>query len=86
MQTVLADLRQAQGARLLLCEGGPTLFGQLVAEAVADELFLTLAAKLVGRDRRAITEGLLLDEPAELTLRWVLEQDGSLYLRYGLHP
>jgi 5-amino-6-(5-phosphoribosylamino)uracil reductase len=86
MQTVLADLRQAQGARLLLCEGGPTLFGQLVAEAVADELFLTVAARLVGGDQTSVTAQLHLPEPAELTLRWVLEQDGSLYLRYGLHP
>jgi riboflavin biosynthesis pyrimidine reductase len=85
MRAVLADLRTAQGVRLLLCEGGPTVFGELIAEAVADELYLTLAARLAGGAERAITDHLDLAEPAELTLRWVLEQDGSLYLRYGLH-
>jgi riboflavin biosynthesis pyrimidine reductase len=84
-QAVLADLRHNRGVRLLLCEGGPSLFGGLIAEAVVDELYLTLAAKLAGGDPQAITAHLDLDQPADLTLRWVLEQDGSLYLRYGLN-
>jgi riboflavin biosynthesis pyrimidine reductase len=85
MAAVLHDLRTRHDVRLLLCEGGPTVFGRLVAEAVADELFLTLAATLAGGDGLAVTEHLHLDTPAEMSLRWVLEQDGSLYLRYGLH-
>ena len=34
--------------RILLCEGGPTLLGALVRERLVDELFLTLAPRLVG--------------------------------------
>jgi riboflavin biosynthesis pyrimidine reductase len=82
---VLADLRAARGVGLLLCEGGPAIFGELIAARVCDELFLTLAAKLAGGDEGAITSDLQLPEPLALTLRWALEQDGSLYLRYGLH-
>jgi riboflavin biosynthesis pyrimidine reductase len=85
MAAILGDLRHSHGVRLLLCEGGPTVFGELVAEAVADELYLTLAARLAGGAERAITDHLDLAEPADMTLRWVLEQDGSLYLRYGLN-
>ncbi len=83
---VLADLRATFGVRLLLCEGGPTLFGELVAERVADELFLTLAATLAGGDGGAITEGLTLARPASLRLEWALEEGSSLFLRYALNP
>jgi 5-amino-6-(5-phosphoribosylamino)uracil reductase len=85
MTEVLRDLRTEHGVRLLLCEGGPSVFGRLIAEAVADELFLTVAAKLAGGDPTSITAQLRLTAPADMSLRWVLEQDGSLYLRYGLH-
>ena len=45
---VLARLRDDYGVRSLLCEGGPTLFGELLREGVIDELFLTVAPKLAG--------------------------------------
>lgn len=86
MRALLADLRAAHGVRLLLCEGGPTVFGELVAEHVADELFLTVAPKLAGGEGLAVTRCLELPEPHALTLEWALEQDGSLYLRYALNP
>jgi riboflavin biosynthesis pyrimidine reductase len=81
---VMEDLRTTHGVRLLLCEGGPSIFGELVGAGLCDELFLTLAAKLTGGDGGAITSHLALMQPLALTLRWALEQDGSLYLRYGL--
>jgi riboflavin biosynthesis pyrimidine reductase len=82
---VLEDLRTTHGVRLLLCEGGPSIFGELVGAGLCDELFLTLAGKLAGGDGGAITSHLDLEQPLALALRWALEQDGSLYLRYGLH-
>jgi riboflavin biosynthesis pyrimidine reductase len=84
MAAILADLRGTQGVRLLLCEGGPSIFGELVAAAVCDELFLTVAATLAGGDGGSITHGLALGAPLALELRWALEQASSLYLRYGL--
>jgi riboflavin biosynthesis pyrimidine reductase len=80
----LRDLRARHGSRLVLCEGGPTVLGQLIEQRVLDELFLTLAGKLAAGDGPAIISGLTLDAPLELRLRWLLEQDGSLFLRYGL--
>lgn len=45
------------GARLILSEAGPTLFGRMLAEGVVNELFLTLAPQLAGRsdERRGIS-------------------------------
>ena len=37
------------GVRMLLHEGGPTLFGQFLAAEAVDELFLTLAPQIAGR-------------------------------------
>ena len=82
--SVLRDLRTRHGVRLLLCEGGPTLLARLIAQRTVDELFLTLAGKLAGGDGPTIVSGLTLREPLTLSLRWLLEQDGSLFARYEL--
>jgi 5-amino-6-(5-phosphoribosylamino)uracil reductase len=83
--TVMRHLRTEHDVRLLLCEGGPTVFGALLREAMVDELFLTVAPKLTGGGRGpTITSGPELPEAAALELEWVLERSGSLYLRYAL--
>jgi riboflavin biosynthesis pyrimidine reductase len=73
------------GARLVLCEGGPHLIGQLAAPDLIDELFLTVAPQVVGRagDRLGLVEGVAL--PA--TSRWeellsVHRSTDHLFLRY----
>ncbi len=83
--TALRHLRSEYGVRLLLCEGGPTLFGSLLMEDVVDELFLTFAPKLAGGGTGpTITSGPELSEPRRLRVRWLLERDESLYFRYEL--
>ncbi len=58
------------GARLILCEGGPHLFGELLAAQLVDEIFLTVAPQVAGRDRRlhperrGLVEGLAFDPSA----------------------
>jgi riboflavin biosynthesis pyrimidine reductase len=80
----LRDLR-ARGVRALLCEGGPTLNGALLAAGVVDELFLTLAPLLAGNvEAPRIVEGEDLPEPLGLALEWILHHDDELYLRYRL--
>ena len=82
---VMAILRDRYDVRVLLCEGGPTLFASLLRESLVDELFLTLAPKLSGGDDGpSVTAGQPLRELVELRIRWVLERDDSLYLRYAL--
>lgn len=70
-----------EGVRALLCEGGPTLHGALQAAGLVDDLFLTIAPKLVGGIAPRILEGDLPGvEPLELA--WLLEEDGELFARY----
>lgn len=82
LAALLNSLRE-DGIKALLCEGGPTLHGALQALGLVDELFLTLAPKLVGGEGPRIVEG-VLTETAELELAWLLEQDGELFARYQL--
>jgi riboflavin biosynthesis pyrimidine reductase len=85
LTTVLRHLRSEHGIRSLLCEGGPTLFGALLQEGVADELFLTLAPQLTGGGQGpTMTSGPELPEPRAMQLRWLLERNDSLYLRYAI--
>lgn len=83
LAAALHDLRGRLGARLVLCEGGPTLLGQLIEQRAIDELFLTFAGKLAGGSGPGIVSGLALQDPLAVSLLWLLEQDGSLFLRYG---
>lgn len=83
-QAVLADLSAVYGMRLLLCEGGPSLFGSLVAGRLCDELFLTLAPMLAGGGGPAIIRSMKGLGPERMRLLWTLAEDDSLYLRYAL--
>ena len=76
----LRRLRRERGVRALLCEGGPHLHSQLQAAGLADELFLTIAPKLVGAGS-TILEG-VLPEVAELELAWLLQDGSELFARY----
>ncbi len=83
LTSVVRRLREEYGVRHLLCEGGPTLFGALLREGLADELFLTLAPKLAGGGRGpTISAAPELPEPTSLRLIWLLEREASLFLRY----
>jgi 5-amino-6-(5-phosphoribosylamino)uracil reductase len=79
--TVLAALEQ-RGLRRVCCEGGPLLFGSLIAADLADELDLTIAPMLAGGDAGRIASGPLPATPTPLRLASVLEANGQLMLRY----
>jgi riboflavin biosynthesis pyrimidine reductase len=88
----MRTLRARFGVRVLLCEGGPHLAGQLLAAGLLDELFLTLAPKLAAGEVESdpggsgpalsIVSGPALDPPVALRLRSALESEGYLFLRY----
>jgi len=78
----LRHLREEQGVRALLSEGGPHLHSQLWAAALVDELFLTTAPRMTGAEAPRILEGKPLPGPTELELAWLLEEDGELFARY----
>lgn len=80
---VLAHLRKKEGVRALLCEGGPRLFGQLVAGGLVDDLFLTFSPIAIGGDAPHILEANLPAE-ARFDLIGLNEAEGDLFARYRL--
>ncbi len=83
LRAMLGELRAHFGVRSILCEGGPTLNGALLAEGLVDELFLSLAPKLTGGvSPLTIVEGMTLPGTIDMELAWLLESEGHLFLRY----
>ena len=76
------------GVRMLLHEGGPTLFGQFLAAEAVDELFMTLSPQIAGRKADAIRPALVqgvefVPERAPWFQLLSLKQKAEhLYLRY----
>lgn len=71
-----------RGLSRVHCEGGPHLFGAMVADGAVDELCLTLSAQLEGGDGRRITDGAFPPAPLAMSLAHVLASDDTLLLRY----
>lgn len=88
--TALVELAASTGARLILCEGGPHLIGELLKADLLDELFLTIAPQVAGRDaathRLALVEGAAFDVATApwTELRSVRRSGDLLFLRYNL--
>jgi riboflavin biosynthesis pyrimidine reductase len=86
--SILELLRAEFGVRLLLHEGGPTLFGRFVADGCVDELFLTMAPQAAGRNLQPPRPGFIagvafLPETAPwLDVVSVKQHGNHLYLRY----
>jgi 5-amino-6-(5-phosphoribosylamino)uracil reductase len=89
---LLHHARETLGARLLLCEGGPTLLGALLAADALDELFVTVAPRVIGGERaptavRGLTTPWLADATRlALASAAADAETGELYLRYRLLP
>jgi riboflavin biosynthesis pyrimidine reductase len=69
------------GHEVVLCEGGPSLLGELLAAGVVDELCLTLAP-VVGGDPLPVALMPPSADVSRLRLAHVLEADDDLFLRY----
>jgi riboflavin biosynthesis pyrimidine reductase len=87
---VIAAVTGAFGAGLVLCEGGPSLFGQLLAGNAVQELFLTVSPKIAGRDNDEARPGLVSgwaaapDGLRDARLVSVRRAEQHLFLRYSL--
>ncbi len=78
-----------RGRAVILSEGGPSLFGELLAARLVDELFLTVSPLLAGRAtaaRLGLVEGVELAPHTRVAgrLRSVRTHGSHLFLRYGL--
>lgn len=84
----VVDIAWRRGARVILSEVGPHLFASLAAANLVDELFVTVAPQLAGRDagvgRLAMIEGAALwpFQPRWARLRSVRRAGDHLFQRY----
>ncbi len=76
----LRALRAQLGVHHILCEGGPTLNAALLQAGLVDELCVTLAPAVRGRDALGLVG--TLSAPVGLQLLTLVEHDGELFLRY----
>lgn len=70
-----------RGHEVVVCEGGPTVLGQFAADGCLDELFLTLAP-IMGGDPLPVAVTPPGGGLSHFALRHVLDEDGTLFLRY----
>lgn len=85
LRETLRVLRQELRVERLLCEGGSELNAHLIAEGVADELFLTLAPKVkLGRDVPTYADGepLPRSQVQNFELIELTRLDDEVFLRY----
>lgn len=80
LAVALRQLRQL-GHQVVLSEGGPTLLGELNADGLLDELFLSVAP-VMGGDPLPVAVSPPSAALTHFTLRHVLTEEGTLFLRY----
>ncbi len=86
---ILRAVADARPSDVLLTEGGPQLMGEFFAEQCLDELFLTVAPQVAGRDGALERPGLVAgrsfapEHPVWGTLVGVKRAESHLFLRYA---
>jgi riboflavin biosynthesis pyrimidine reductase len=88
-QAILEAVQQARSSSLILSEGGPQLLANFFAERCLNELFLTLAPQVVGRDETIERPGLVAGKlfapefPLWGSLVSIKRETNHLFLRYA---
>lgn len=89
IQDVVQAICRIRSCNVLLVEGGPHLIGDFFAERYLDELFLTLAPQLAGRESSSDRPGLIAgklfapEHPLWGKLIGIKRAESHLFLRYG---
>lgn len=79
---VMLDRLAERGLVQVHSEGGPHLFGAMIADGTVDELCLTLSAQLEAGDGTRISNGAELHAALGMHLAQVLASGSTLLLRY----
>ena len=83
VREAIAELHEG-GRRRILCEGGPTLFGSMLAGRLLDELFLTVSPVAAGDGLRLIEgRSFLPDTRVDARLSGVRRHGSHLFVRYA---
>ena len=86
-RAILEAVNHVRPGKMILVEGGPNLMGNFFAERCLDELFLTVAPQIAGRDsvaRPGLVEGKTFapEQPLWGTLAGIKQGGSHLFLRY----
>lgn len=79
----LVSALTSRGLSQMLCEGGPTLFGDLIRADAVDELCLTLSPGLEGGGGQRISHGEASQKLRGMTLDHVLLGDNMMVTKYS---
>jgi riboflavin biosynthesis pyrimidine reductase len=88
-RTIVEAVAAGQDPALLLVEGGPHLMGSFFADRSLDELFLTVAPQVAGRDDPARRPGLVAgrtfapEDPRWGDLVGIRRRESHLFLRFA---
>jgi riboflavin biosynthesis pyrimidine reductase len=88
-RAILQAVSRVRQSEVILVEGGPQLMGDFFAERALDELFLTLAPQVAGRDGQVERPGLVMGKrfapvhPLWGTLISIKRSGSHLFLRYA---
>ena len=88
-RAILQEVTSIRQCDVILTEGGPRLFGDFLAEKCLDELFLTLAPQVAGRDGHIERPGLVAgkafapEHPLWSKLISIKRGGSHLFLRYA---
>ncbi|MGO9489063.1 MAG: dihydrofolate reductase family protein [Solirubrobacteraceae bacterium] len=89
LPAALREVARRFALQTMLCEGGPHLARELLAEGLIDEIYLSVSPLLAGGEPAGgealrILAGAELEPPGALELLGVLGSGSSLFLRYGV--
>lgn len=88
-RVILEEVTRVRQCDVILTEGGPQLFGDFLAEKCLDELFLTLAPQVAGRDGHIERPGFVAgktfapEHPLWSKLISIKRGGSHLFLRYA---
>ena len=79
----LREVRALLAGKVVMMEGGPRLAGLMASLGLVDELFLTIAPRVIAGDSARIAHGLDADPTPWKLERGFVDDQGFLFLRYA---
>jgi riboflavin biosynthesis pyrimidine reductase len=79
----LRAVRTLLAGKVVMMEGGPTLAGLMVSLGLVDELFLTIAPRVISGDSARVVHGLNADPMPWKLEHGFVDDQGFLFLRYA---
>lgn len=79
----LREVRARLAGKVVIMEGGPRLAGLMVSLGLVDELFLTLAPRVISGGSTRVVHGLDADPTPWSFVHGFVDDQGFLFLRYA---